>query len=118
MCPYGAPPLTQHALGGGFTLWLTHQGTVEAATHGGADASLLAQKMDGCLSLAEYLRMAARVLLDAIPSAEEALRKLVMFAFVTLHLFSVGVRHSSTVADILHLIERLEELHTKVQGMI
>ena len=40
---------------GGFTLWLTRQGTVEAATHGGADASLLTQKLDGCLSLEKFL---------------------------------------------------------------
>ena len=62
--------------------------------------------------------MAARVRLAAIPSAEEALRDLGTFAFVASHLFSVGGRHSSAVAELLRIIKRLEELHTEVQGMI
>ena len=60
--------------GGGFTPWLTRQGSVEASTRGGADASLLAQQLDGRLASAELLRMAARVCLAVITSADEALR--------------------------------------------
>ena len=97
---------------------MTWQGTVEASTRGGADASLLAQQLDGRLASADSLRTAARVRLAAIPSAEEALRDLGTFAFVASHLFSAGGRHSSAVAELLRLIEILEELHTEVQGTI
>ena len=93
--------------GGGFTPWLTRQGTVEASTPGGADTSLLTQQLDGRLALADSLWTAAQVRLAAIPSAEEALRDLSTFSFITLHLFSAGRQHSSTVADFLHLIGRL-----------
>ena len=62
--------------------------------------------------------MAARIRLAVIPSADEALRNLGTFAFVASQLFSTGGRHSSAVAELLRLIERLEELHTEVQGMI
>ena len=41
-----------------------------------------------------------------------------MFALVASHLFSAGGRHSSTIAEILRIVERLEEIHTKVQGVI
>ena len=41
-----------------------------------------------------------------------------MFALVALHLFSAGGRQSSAIAEILSSVERLEEIHTKVQGMI
>ena len=112
--PYLDPACT----GGGFPPWLTRQGLVEAYTHGGADASLLAQQLDGRLSLADFLRLAARVRLAVTPSADETHRDLGIFAFVASHLFSPGGRHSSAVAKILRLIERLEELHTEVQGMI
>ena len=37
------PSLEPACAGGGFTPWLTRQGTVEASTRGGVDASLLAQ---------------------------------------------------------------------------
>ena len=41
-----------------------------------------------------------------------------MFTFVALHiLFYVG-RKLSAIADLLSLVERLEEIHTKVQGII
>ena len=40
------------------------------------------------------------------------------FSSITFHLFSVGWRHATAVADILRLIKSLEELHTKVQGLI
>ena len=66
---------------------------VEASTHGGADASLLAQKLDGYLALADSFRMAARVRLAIIPSSEKALHNHGTFVFVTLHLFSAGGRH-------------------------
>ena len=50
--------------------------------------------------------------------ADEALRDLGIFAFVESHLFSTGGQHAEAVAEILCLVERLEELHTKVQVMI
>ena len=62
--------------------------------------------------------MVVRACLAVIPSADEALCDLGTFAFVVLHLFSAGGCHSSTVAELVRLIERLEELHTEVQGMI
>ena len=43
------------------------------ATHREADASLLAQQLDGRLALADSLRTVVRVRLAAIPFAEEAL---------------------------------------------
>ena len=62
--------------------------------------------------------MAEMVRLAVILSADDALRDLSTFAFVALHLFSTGGCHLSAVAKILCLIERLEELHTEVQGTI
>ena len=62
--------------------------------------------------------MAVRVRLSLIPSVDKALCDLGTFAFVVLHLFSVGGRHSSFIAKLLRLIESLEEIHTEVQGMI
>ena len=40
------------------------------------------------------------------------------FAFVASHILSAAVRHASEVAELLRLINKLEELHTKVQEMI
>ena len=71
-------------------LWMTRQGSVEASTRGGTDASLLAQKLDGRLALADYLQISARVRLAVIPSADEALHELGTFAFVALYLFFAG----------------------------
>ena len=62
--------------------------------------------------------MAVRVCLSNLLSTDEGLCDLGMFTFITLHLFSTGGRHLSAATDLLCLIERLEELHTKVQGMI
>ena len=39
-------------------------------------------------------------------------------AFVSSKILSAGRRHAEEVVDILHFIERLEELHTEVQEMI
>ena len=112
------PFLNPTRTGGGFTPWMTRQGSVEASTHGGAEASLLAQQLDGCLVSSESLRMAARVRLAVIPSVEEVLFDIDTFAFVASHLFSTGGHHLSAVADLLCIIERPKELHTEVQGMI
>ena len=112
------PSLDPAGAGGGVTPWLTRQGTVEASTRGGEDTSLLAQQLDRRLASADSLRTAVQVHLAAIPSAEEALCDLGTFAFVASHLFSAGGRNSTAVAELLRLIERLEELHTEVQGMI
>ena len=62
--------------------------------------------------------MAARIYLAAIPSKKEVLFDLDIFAFVASHLFSVGGQQSPAIAGILRLIERMEELHTKVQRII
>ena len=64
------------------------------------------------------MRMAVRVRLVVIPSADKELRDLSTFAFVASHLFYAIGRHLSTVAEILCLVEKLEEIHTDVQGLI
>ena len=87
-------------------------------TLAGADVSLLARKLDGRLASVDSLRISKRVRLAIISSADEALCDLGTFAFAASHLFSVGSRHSSAIAKLLRLIKRLEDLHTKVQGMI
>ena len=68
--------------------------------------------------MANSLRTAARVRLATIPLAEEALRDLGTFSLVSLHLFSAGGWHLYAVPELLRIIERLEELHTEVQGVI
>ena len=73
--------------------FLNRQGTIEVSTHGGADASLLAQHLDGRLALADSLWTAARVRLDAILSTEEAICDLCTFAFVVLYLFSASMQY-------------------------
>ena len=70
------------------------------------------------MALVGSLRMATRVCLSVIPFEDKALRGISTFAFVALHLFSADRLHFSTVTKILCLIERLEELHIKVQRMI
>ena len=95
-----------------------HHGVVEAYTCWGADASLLVQQLDSYLASADSLRTAVRVRLAAILSADELLNNLGTFEFVALHLFSVRGSHLSAIADILRLVNSLEELHTEVQGVI
>ena len=56
-------PIPSLQWGGGVTPQITRQGTVEASTRGGADASLLAQQLNRRLASAEPLRMAERVYL-------------------------------------------------------
>ena len=68
--------------------------------------------------MTDSLQTAVRVRLVAIPPIEEALRTLGMVDFVASHLFSTGGWHSSAIAELLRVIEILEELHTEVQGMI
>ena len=58
----------------------------------------------------------ATVRLDTIPPTDKALWDLGKFAFVASHFFSVDSRHSSTVAELLDLTERLKMLHTEVSG--
>ena len=93
---------------------MTCQGMVEASIREGADASLLAQQLDGRLALADSPQTAARVHLAYIPSVDKALCNFGTFAFVALHIFFTAGRHTSAVIVILSLIERLEELHTEV----
>ena len=76
------------------------------------------QELYGWLSSAYSLRTAARICLEVITSTDEALHDLGIFVFVVYYLLSVGRRHAAAVTDILPIIERLEELHTKMQGMI
>ena len=97
---------------------MMRQGLVKSSTRGGADESLLEQKLDGRLKSAYSLRMAIGVHLAVILSRDEAISDLVTFSFVAVRLLLVGRLHSSVVAELLCLIERLEETHTKVQGMI
>ena len=85
---------------------------------GGADASLLAQKFDGCSTSEESLRTSPRVLLAAILFAGEVLRDLGTFSFVASHLFYVINRHLSAVTELLRLIESLEDIQNNMQGMI
>ena len=94
------------------------QVTVEASTCGGSDASLLAQQLDDHLAFMDSLRTSARSRLTVISPTDEALRDLGIFDFVALHLFYAGGRHTEVVAELLRLIERTEELHTEVQGVI
>ena len=72
----------------------------------------------GGVSPFEWQSMATRVRLIAIPSADEALCDLGMFVFVALHVLSAGGRHLPAVVELLCLVERMEELHIEVQGMI
>ena len=97
---------------------MMRQGLVKSSTRGGADESLLEQKLDGRLKSAYSLRMAIGVHLAVILSRDEAISDLVTFSFVAVRLLLVGRLHSSVVAELLCLIERLEELHTEVQGVI
>ena len=83
------------------------QGTFKASTHEGADASVLAQHLDGRLASADSLWTSARFRLADILSADKALRDIGTFTFVALHIFSIGGRHSSAVVEILRLIESL-----------
>ena len=76
---------------------MTRQGTIEAATHGWVDASLLAQQLDRRLVLAVSLWKAARVRLTTTLSVDESLHNLGTFDFVASHLFSASERHSSAI---------------------
>ena len=101
-----------------FNPGLTQQGAVEAATHWGDDASLLSHQLNRSLDLANSLWTTVRVCLADILSIDEAVRNLGTFTFVALYLFYAGGQHSLAATDLLRLIERLEELHTKVQGIM
>ena len=74
----------------------------------GVYASLWAQHLYRLLESVDSLWVAARVRLEAILSADEAMRDLGTSAPVALHLFSAGGRHLSVCMDILRLIEMLE----------
>ena len=64
------------------------------------------------------MRTATRIHLAFIPSVEKVLRGLGTFASVNLHIFSAIGIHSSSVTELLCLIEILEDHHTKVKGVI
>ena len=82
------------------------------------DNSLLEHQLDRCLALADSVRTSARVRNAVIPSVDKAIWELGAFAFVASHFFSASGRHLSAFAELLSLIERLEELHAEVQGII
>ena len=84
----------------------------------GVDTSLLAQHLNGRLALADSLQTSMMVRLAAILSMDEALCYLGMFSFVVFYLLSAGGRHSSAVAELLRLIDRLEEIYNKLKGVI
>ena len=94
------------------------QGTIEALIRMGSDTSLLVQKLVVRLTSADSLRNATRVCLVAIPSAYEALCNLGTSFFVVSHFFYMGKHHMAAIMQILFLIGRLEEIHTKEHGMI
>ena len=80
--------------------------------------SLLEQKLDRRLDLVDSLQMAMGDCLEAILYAYRALHNLGTFDFVALNLFSAGGRQWSVVAELLRLIEMIEDPHTEVQGII
>ena len=84
----------------------------------GSYTSLLVKQLDGRLTSSESQRTASLVRLAVIPSLYEALRDLGTFTFFVYHLFSVSRIYMALVAELQRLIERLEDIHTKVQGVI
>ena len=59
----------------------------------------------------------ARVYLVAILSTGEALHYLGTFVFITSYLLSASERHLPDIVEIIRLVERMNELHTEVQGI-
>ena len=110
--PHFSASLTLLA-GGGSTLWLTWKGAAEEMTRGGADDSLLSQQLDRRLALADSLQTAVRFRLAAILSAKEAQGGKTYERSPLLPCISSlpAKLHSPAVADLLHLINRLKELH-------
>ena len=92
------------------------QGTVEASTCGGMDASLLSQKVEGSLAPAEYLQTATMLCLDVIQSVYDALHDLGTFAFVASYLFSAGGRHLSDFTELLLLIRDWKRFTPRGRG--
>ena len=66
----------------------------------------------------DSLQNSVCVLLADITSADEALHNLGTFYFVAAPLFSTGGRHVTSVPEILHFFDSMEELQIKVQEMI
>ena len=81
--------------------WLMRQGTVDVFTCGGANASFLAQHINGSLALEESLLNSLRVGVAIILSVDEALCDLGLFAFVALHLISLCWIHLSAIVELL-----------------
>ena len=81
----------------------------------GEDTSHLDQHLDRRLASPYYLQTATRVCLEDIFSVYDVLHDPGTFAFFASHLFSAGRRQPSAVVELLGLIVKLEELHTKVQ---
>ena len=94
------------------------QSEVELSTHMGLYAYLLEQRPDGRLAYVDSLLADAWFRLTDILSADEALHNLGYVAFVSSALFSFYGQHTASVAEIICIVKRLEELHTEVQGNI
>ena len=84
------------------------QGMDEASTCLGSDTYLLDQQLDRCLALADSLKAAVRVFLSTISSTDEAMHDLGNFTFVASRLLSLVRSHSSEIAEIIRIIDRLE----------
>ena len=75
---------------------------------------LLAKNLDDQMASAHSFQESTRVFMATILFADEFLYNLRTFAFVVQHLFSVGRQHFMVVVELLHIIERLEYLHTEM----
>ena len=84
------PYMDQDHAGEGFTYLMGSQGTVEASTCRGWDASLIAYHMDTRLAFVDFLWTATWVTLSVILSMDEAIHDLGTFTFVVVPFLSVG----------------------------
>ena len=70
--------------------------------------------MDREMVYVEALQVNTKIHLVVIPTEEDALIDLETFSFIASCIFTVGIYHSLAVTEILHLIERLKDIHTKM----
>ena len=80
--------------------------------------SLLVQQLYVWMAFTDSLHTTDWARLANIPSTDKALRDLGTFAFIVFYLLSAGWIHVAIVAELLCLIDILEKIRTKVQGMI
>ena len=84
----------------------------------GLDASLLAEHMYVRMASTDSLRTDVWVRLEVMPYADEGIHGLGTFALFALHLFFAVRIHKAADVGIPYLIDILEELQTKMQGII